>query len=449
MTTSFLPCALFVACHPDDIEIGTGGTVARLAATGWNVWICILTNERNTDVAAQRKTEAIAGAAALGVVEEQMIFSGFPDGDLICNAETVGTLRKILHERNCEPDIVFTHTKADSHNDHRAANEITMSTFRKKPILSYAVVNSLMLSEFSPKIFIETIPYHDQKIRALQAHTTQAMRIDYGAIERRIKAYSEPLGLQEAEPFELSVQEGAEDMLFLVQSLNDCPFHNFWYPLISNQMLTVIHSVPVPRRKEQWVSTANKEQEGIQRLFQMFAQLWSDRNPVENYRSDAANAEKMLWNSNIILSGSAASNGLTRHYFNHFEGIRYVIDYTMPDYRDIVVYDRLTGQKSRSVYEEDEFGERSVVQDIGILTIMVNPMRQTRYIIGCMGIHGGGTLACFEAISNREFLKQLSSMMALPPRGNCVGYQVLVDYRIHNNTVTIREESLHAITANI
>jgi LmbE family N-acetylglucosaminyl deacetylase len=43
--------ALFVGAHPDDIELGAGGTVARLTDAGWNVWLCILTSESDTSVA--------------------------------------------------------------------------------------------------------------------------------------------------------------------------------------------------------------------------------------------------------------------------------------------------------------------------------------------------------------------------------------------------------------
>ena len=165
--------ALFIACHPDDIEIGAGGTVAHLAAKGWTVWICILTKEQKDDVAAQRRMEALQGAQLLGVAPEHVLFAGFPDGDLQCGRESVGMMRELLKGHHCAPDIVFTHTHSDSHNDHRAAHELTISTFRKKPILCYAVVNSLVLSTFKPSVFIETAAYRVQKEQALAVHLSQ------------------------------------------------------------------------------------------------------------------------------------------------------------------------------------------------------------------------------------------------------------------------------------
>lgn len=443
---SFVPCnVLFLACHPDDIEIGAAGTAARLAAAGWNVWICILTSEKKPDVREDRHTEALAGAAVLGVPNNRVIFAGFPDGDLTCNAETVGSLRTQLKEHECEPDLVFTHTKADSHNDHRAANEITLSTFRKKPILCYAVVNSLISSEFKPKIFIETSQYNEQRLQALKEHQTQANRIDYSSIERLLRSYSENLGLEQTEAFELYMQEGSEDLLYLVQSINDCPFHNFWFPLIYDQSLTIIHSTPVRRRQSQWTSTADNERDGIQRLFQTFTQLWHDKNPLEILRADTPTAEKILETSTVLLSGSAVSNALTRHYINHFAGLRYIVEYTMPDYQNIHIKDQKNNTILKAQYEDDGFGNQIVAQDYGILTVMVNPMRPTRYIIGCMGIHAKGTLACFETLINREHLRELTNIMSLPPRGNTLGYQVLVEYHAKKETTSFVDDSLHAI----
>src|SRR5215470_17087425 len=122
------PCsALFIGAHPDDIEIGCGGTLAKMVGLGWDVWVCVLTDEADPSLAHTRRTEAQAGATACGVPLAQVLFLGAPDSHLHCDGETVNALRRLLIEQHCDPDIVITHTYADSHSDHRATHELTRS----------------------------------------------------------------------------------------------------------------------------------------------------------------------------------------------------------------------------------------------------------------------------------------------------------------------------------
>ncbi len=419
--------ALFIACHPDDIEIGAGGTVAHLAAKGWTVWICILTKEQKDDVAAQRRMEALQGAQLLGVAPEHVLFAGFPDGDLQCGRESVGMMRELLKGHHCAPDIVFTHTHSDSHNDHRAAHELTISTFRKKPILCYAVVNSLVLSTFKPSVFIETAAYRVQKEQALAVHLSQGERIDTASIFYRIGEYSRSLGLQEAEPFELIIQEGAEDMLFLVQGLNDSAFHTFWQPLLNNNQLSIVCSTPVAQRKERRELYLDHEHTGVQELSSSFASLWHDKNPLELLRWNHPQAEKILWNSHVVLCGSSVSNFITEHYFNHLPNLRFIVDYTMPDYKSIVILDRHRKQEIAAVYEKDEFGDTILTRDQGILTVMTNPFKPTRFLIGCMGIHGYGTMACLHVLNSQIHLQELMTFLQQQAAST---FQVLIEYNV-------------------
>jgi N-acetylglucosamine malate deacetylase 1 len=63
---------IVIGAHPDDCEIGCGGTIARLARAGYRVGIIDLTNGEPTplcDDPAIRIAEAVAAAACLGVTE--------------------------------------------------------------------------------------------------------------------------------------------------------------------------------------------------------------------------------------------------------------------------------------------------------------------------------------------------------------------------------------------
>jgi LmbE family N-acetylglucosaminyl deacetylase len=69
------------------------------------------------------------------VPAERVLFLKAPDTQLTCSGETVGALQRLLASHGCNPALVFTHARSDSHGDHRAVRDLILSTFRKKPIL--------------------------------------------------------------------------------------------------------------------------------------------------------------------------------------------------------------------------------------------------------------------------------------------------------------------------
>ena len=436
--------ALFIGAHPDDIEIGAGGTVVKMIRTGWDVGYCVVTSEADPIVAQNRKSEARTAASILGIQPHRIIFLDFPDTNFRPTGEAVGKLRQVLADMNFDPDLVFTHTFADSHNDHRGVHEFVRAVFRRKPILNFAVVNSLVSSEFTPMIFVEIETCRDTKLRALGAFQSQAGRVNEKNIDHLCQIFSADLGLApQTEAFEFLLQEGSEDLLYLLLSLNDSPFHNLWYPLLREKPLALIHSVPPYRKKKDWNWPMDREREGIEYLYKTFSIVWHDRHPIESFSSDSPSLDRILYNYNLLLTGSGASNKIIRDYFDHFRGLRYVVTYFMPDYTDLAIQDQISNEKIFASYANDEFGDRQVLNDIGILTIMPNPLKETRMLIGCMGIHGFGTLGAIKIISDRSLIQSLLDLVDLPLKGG--GIQILVDHNLQRNHISIRKESLHII----
>ena len=126
---------LVVAPHPDDAEIGCGGTVALLVRDGVQVHYLIATNGdkgtedpalTNADLAALRDKEQRDAAAALGVHEVTILPNG--DGELVDGRELLGEITR--HVRRIRPDIVFTtdpfRTGFYIHRDHRITGMVTM-----------------------------------------------------------------------------------------------------------------------------------------------------------------------------------------------------------------------------------------------------------------------------------------------------------------------------------
>jgi hypothetical protein len=83
--------------------------------------------------------------------------------------------------------------------------------------------------------------------------------------------------------------------------------------------------------------------------------------------------------------------------------------------------------------EYEGTGARKVLVDFGILTVQRNPGNRLRHLVGCMGIHGFGTYACFKALSDPQLLAQL-------PAGR--QFQALVRFDARSEEVSLLKDSI-------
>jgi LmbE family N-acetylglucosaminyl deacetylase len=127
---------LALGAHPDDIEIGCGGTILRLAAErrGLEVrWVVFAAT-------AERAAEARESAAAFleGVSAVKVIVCNYRDGFLPYSGAAVKEEFETLKD-DFSPDLVFTHYREDRHQDHRLVSELTWNTWRDHFILEYEI----------------------------------------------------------------------------------------------------------------------------------------------------------------------------------------------------------------------------------------------------------------------------------------------------------------------
>ena len=121
---------LAIGSHADDIEIGCGGTLLRLAAMAKSLelhWIVL-------SAAGERADEARTSAAAFGADAQ---VQSFRDAFFRYGAEVKEYFEGL--KQQFEPDLVFTHHDADRHQDHRFVAELTWNTFRNHTILEYEI----------------------------------------------------------------------------------------------------------------------------------------------------------------------------------------------------------------------------------------------------------------------------------------------------------------------
>jgi LmbE family N-acetylglucosaminyl deacetylase len=198
--------ALFIGAHPDDIEIGAGATAAKLVEFGWTVYFCVLTAEQDEENARVREAEARRAAATIGVAEDRLFFVGLPDGELEPRREQIDAIRDAIASRVAGSiDLVFSHSRADTHIDHQNANKIAPLVVKHRPILCYPIVNHMRPADFEPRIFVDGSDHRAKKREALEEFVSQIgqARILFDQVERLCAEYGRECDRSFVEPFEL------------------------------------------------------------------------------------------------------------------------------------------------------------------------------------------------------------------------------------------------------
>jgi LmbE family N-acetylglucosaminyl deacetylase len=127
---------LCLGSHSDDIEIGCGGTILRLAEqypdSTFHWLVFSATGVRATE--AQCAAARFTSSASLAALE----LKTFPDGFLPFVGSEVKAVFEELKNK-ITPDLIFTHNRKDAHQDHRLIGELTWNTFRDHLILEYEI----------------------------------------------------------------------------------------------------------------------------------------------------------------------------------------------------------------------------------------------------------------------------------------------------------------------
>jgi LmbE family N-acetylglucosaminyl deacetylase len=127
---------LAIGAHPDDIEIGCGGTILKLIEQEVLADVCwvVLTGE------PLRAAEAAQSADALldRVPDRLVILKDFRDGYFPYQGAEIKDFFEEL-KGQVLPDLILTHGRSDLHQDHRVTWELTWNTFRDHLILEYEI----------------------------------------------------------------------------------------------------------------------------------------------------------------------------------------------------------------------------------------------------------------------------------------------------------------------
>ncbi len=220
---------LVVAAHPDDIEFGAGGTVARWVTEGATVRYLLVTrgdkgsDDPATDVAALvelRQREQRAAAAEIGV--DGVEFLDEPDGLV---EPSLRLRERITHAiRSFRPEIVMTHDPTVlfvnnewvNHPDHRAVGQVTVDAvfptardplnFREHldaGLEAWKVAELFLWSTNEANQLVDIGGTIERKIDALGHHASQFRSFEEIArwVRRRSEELGERVGYRAAEGF--------------------------------------------------------------------------------------------------------------------------------------------------------------------------------------------------------------------------------------------------------
>ena len=160
--------------HPDDLEIGMGGTLAKLARLGYDVNLVIATlpNFVKTDIKEQRRIEATTSAKTMGCKSPQ--FLDLSPDEITIGRKFVTMIDDIINKH--KPEAVFTQWIGDSHQDHQALTRAVIAASRDSNNLfmyETTIPGGLTENAFRPQLYIDITETLEVKSNALDCFHSQ------------------------------------------------------------------------------------------------------------------------------------------------------------------------------------------------------------------------------------------------------------------------------------
>ncbi|MBN1623104.1 MAG: PIG-L family deacetylase [Clostridia bacterium] len=181
---------LAIGCHPDDLEIGCGGTLAKYAKLGNDVFMCHVANGNMghkvimpDELAEKRTAEAESAGKVLGARE--VINIDIPD--LTVSSDNIETVKKVIAViRYVKPDVIITHSPEDYMRDHLETGKIVFDAsfsssvphfgnqddFHDRIVPLY-YMDTLAGVGFLPEEYVDVTGTIEKKLEAVNRHETQ------------------------------------------------------------------------------------------------------------------------------------------------------------------------------------------------------------------------------------------------------------------------------------
>lgn len=210
---------LAVGAHPDDMEFGSAGTLAKYSKEGWGAYVIIATDgSRGSEdpkmthqkLVEIRHREAEEGRKVLGV--KQIFYLNHPDTQLLADLTLKEEIVRII--RTVRPNIVITIDPTFfysikrgfvNHTDHRAAglaamdacfplcrDRLTFPEHEKQGLKPHRVEELWLVSFDKVDHLVDISKTFEKKIKALSMHKSQFA--DFKIVEKRVRERAKMLG---------------------------------------------------------------------------------------------------------------------------------------------------------------------------------------------------------------------------------------------------------------
>ena len=196
---------LIFGAHPDDVEIGMGGTIAKYVDSGQNVLTVVVT------VPYSKKERIEEAKTAAGILGCDVKILDFSSNDMTQPRLLVKEFDRIIDSFN--PDIVYGHWNHDSHQDHvSVANSVIASTRKNRcSVYMYeqTIPGGIVPFGFKAQAFVDITDFIDKKIDSTKAHKTPigiGMEDHIKGIFGRANYRGFQIGVEYAEAFEIVKQ---------------------------------------------------------------------------------------------------------------------------------------------------------------------------------------------------------------------------------------------------
>jgi len=199
---------LIVTAHPDDVDFGSGGTIATWTDAGIEVVYCICTDGDaggfdldfpRDQIAGVRRAEQTEAAKRVGVHDVR--FLGYPDGRLVASLDLRRDISRVIRQVKPQRMLVQSPERdyeriGRSHPDHRAAGEAALNAIypdARNPFMypelrvdegldAWTVAETWIMgtphAAHLPAHYVDVTETFDRKIHALRAHESQTGHMD-------------------------------------------------------------------------------------------------------------------------------------------------------------------------------------------------------------------------------------------------------------------------------
>lgn len=196
---------LVIAAHPDDEILGVGGTILKHKSQGDEVYVCMVTKayepEWSKEYMQKKLEEAPEVDRILGV--DRRIYCNLPTVKL--NMIPHGEFNKAIEDviEQVDPDVIYTHSEHDLHQDHVLIFTAIMIAIRPKSgkrvkLMCFETISSTEWSNrtFVPNVYVDITDFIEKKIEAFLRYESEVREYPHPRSEEGVRVLAKKRGIE-------------------------------------------------------------------------------------------------------------------------------------------------------------------------------------------------------------------------------------------------------------